>query len=430
VSTAVRDKSLVYRDVFQSGVSTEKAWSRYGSLRARALAAMTSENLATRGSEDWVHGDPGALAAGAVVPLSGVGLSVAPVRAPSGAIRLVFANGLFDSGQSDLSGLPAGVAIGPLSAAEELSEVGAVADDERSGFTALNTMFWRDGFCLRLAEGVVLDQPLEVLTVNDPLADGGIVPTRNLIVMGAASRATVIERSGDGSPGVVAQPLTEVLCGEGSTLNHVKLVLGAETGEHHGTVWVRQAAASTYHSWEIVTGGERTRRELRVDLAGDGAVCDLNALYMGAGNQRLDMRTRVDHNAPGCETRELYKGLLGGAARGIFDGMIRVARDSQRTNAQQTNRNLVLSDEAVVNSIPRLEIYADDVKCSHGSTTGQLADEEVFYLQTRGFSRQEARTWLAWAFASEVVDSLPTAALQSELSTAMTASFARVGGGL
>jgi len=246
------------------------------------------------------------------------------------------------------------------------------------------------------------------------------VPVRNLIRLGAGSEATIIERFDLGGERTVEQPLTEVACGPEAVVNHIKLVGGAAAGEHYGSTHVIQQADSRYRSWEIVTGGRLARRELHLTLAEPGAACDLNALYMGSGRQRFDLRTRVRHDAPECETRELYKGILDGEARGVFDGLIKVARDSQQTLAHQTNRNLLLSDDAVVNSIPRLEIYADDVKCSHGSTTGQLDDEQLFYLQTRGFSEAAARTYLAWAFASEVIESIPVPAVRDELSAKVT----------
>jgi Fe-S cluster assembly protein SufD len=219
---------------------------------------------------------------------------------------------------------------------------------------------------------------------------------------------------------VVEQPLSEILCAPKAVVNHIKLVTGNAAGDHHGSTHVRQRSDSRYRSWEFVAGGRVARRELHLALTEPGAACDLNALYLGQGAQRFDLRTRVIHDAPECETRELYKGILDGEARGVFDGLILVARDSQRTSAHQTNRNLLLSDDAVVNSIPRLEIYADDVKCSHGSTTGQLDDEQIFYLRSRGFSPAEARTYLAWAFASEVIETVPVAQLKEELSVALT----------
>ncbi len=430
MKTATSNKSLIYRDVFAAGKDSEDSWGTYATLRQHALATVVDRGLETAGSEDWVHGSAAALATGAALPVRGP----APTTTPTGfaslgaAFRLVFVNGVFDPDRSAVAGLPAGAIVQPLATGDETDYLGTVADDDVSVFTALNTVFWRDGLRLELADGVVLDQPVELHFVNELAGEAGLVPVRNLIRLGVGSVATIIERFEMGTNGVVEHPVTEVVCGAQSTVRHIKLVGGEAAGEHLGTTHVIQHAESSYHSWEIVTGGQTARREVYLDMAEPGASCELDALYMGAGEQRFDLRTRVNHSAADCRTRELYKGILGGAARGVFDGLVKVDRDSQRTSAQQTNRNLLLSDEAVVNSIPRLEIYADDVKCSHGSTTGQLDDDQLFYLRTRGFSPTEARTYLAWAFASEVIESIPLPELRTELAAVVTRSLNRASG--
>ncbi len=422
MKTATPDKSLTYRDVFASGQAEEKSWARYAAKRESALAAVLDRGLETRGLEEWVHGKAAGLVAGDALPVRGeVAAAGSPEMARvAGSHLLVFVNGVFDPARSEIGTLPAGASVQPLSAGDEAADLGSVARDVESSFTALNSLFWRDGLQLILADGVVLEQPVELWFVNDLAGEAGLIPVRNLIQVGAGSEATIIERFVLGQAAVVEQPLTEVVCAAGSVVNHIKLVGGEAAGEHFGSTHVVQRADSTYRSWEIVTGGHLARRELHLDLTESGAKCDLNALYMGAGKQRFDLRTRVNHDAAECETRELYKGILDGEARGVFDGLILVARDSQQTSAHQTNRNLLLSDDAVANSIPRLEIYADDVKCSHGSTTGQLEDEALFYLRTRGFSPEEARTYLAWAFASEVIESIPVLELRAELSAVVT----------
>jgi len=422
VRTATADKRLTYREAFSSGQAAEPAWMRYGALRQQALDVVVARGLDTRGQEEWVHGDAAALATGEALPLRG-SLPVNDLPAlvsVKNSHLLVFINGVFDAARSRVANLPAGATVRPLSGAEEISDLGAVADGRSSSFTALNTVFWRDGLCLELADDVVLEHPVEVHFVNDLDDTPHLIPVRNLIRVGARSEATIIERFDPGTDAAVEHPLTEIVCAANSIVNHIKIIGGGAAGEHHGSTHVDQHAESRYRSWEIISGGRLVRRELHLGLNAPGAGCDLNALYMGRGRQRYDLRTRVNHNAPGCETRELYKGILDEKSRGVFDGLIRVAPDSQQTSAHQSNRNLLLSDDAVVNSIPRLEIYADDVKCSHGSTTGQLEDEQLFYLRTRGFSLQEARTYLALAFAREVIETIPVPALREELAAVVT----------
>ena len=422
MKTVTPDKSLVYRELFVAQAAQEAAWRRYPDSRRKALDALIDTGLDTRGREEWVAGDAGGLRTGSVLPVNGPLPTDRNAELTSLALshRLVFVNGVFDPRRSLIGELPVGVKIEPLSTAAEIADLGAVAGVGASAFVALNAVFWRDGLRLELPADVSLDRPVELHYVNELGGAAGLVPVRNVVRVGARSRLALVERHYLGNDAVVEQPLTEVICAEGAAVDHIKLVGGEPAGEHFGGTHVAQAADSRYRSWEILTGGRLTRREIHLDLRAPGASCDLNALYMGGTGQRFDLRTRVNHDAPDCVTTELYKGVLDGDARGVFDGMIKVARDSQRTSAHQTNRNLLLSDDAVVNSIPRLEIYADDVKCSHGSTTGQLDDNQLFYLRTRGFSTEEARTYLAWAFASEVIDSLPLPALRAELSALVT----------
>ena len=424
MKTAAADKTLIYREAFRRTRETESHWTRYAARREDALDRLVRDGLETRGREDWVHGDPGPLATGAALPLTGGAPHLAGAVLPTLADShlLVFVNGVYAPDLSRPGDLPAGVILQPLSAADETDALGLALGDDTTGFAALNDVFWRDGLRLEVPDGVALGRPVELQFLN--AVDGeALVPVRNVIRVGRGGAATIIERFAPGHDDVAEQPLTEIDCAADARVDHIKLIGGAAAGRHYGATHVRQDAASLYRSWELATGGALVRRELHLDLNATGAACVLNALYMGDDDQRFDMRTRVHHAAAGCRTEELYKGVLDGRARGVFDGQILVARDSQQTDAHQTNRNLLLSDDAVVNSIPRLEIYADDVKCSHGSTTGQIEDEELFYLQTRGFSREEARTWLAWAFASEVIDSVPLAALRDELAAVVTRSL-------
>jgi Fe-S cluster assembly protein SufD len=264
---------------------------------------------------------------------------------------------------------------------------------------------------------VIFDRPVELFYLTDSQATGTMVSARNQVRAGQGSSLTVVEHfTGPATRAVMNTPFTEVFCAEDSIVRHLKIIRESADHLHFGSTHVRQMARSSYTSREFALGGQSIRRELHLDLDGEGASCDLTALYMGSGKQRLDMRTRVNHNVPGCQTNELYKGLLDGEARAVFDGLIKVARDAQQTAAFQTNRNLVLSDDTIAYSIPRLEIYADDVKCSHGSTTGQLDDEQLFFLRTRGFDPVTARIMLANAFASEVIEGVLNADLRQSLS--------------
>jgi len=309
--------------------------------------------------------------------------------------KLVFVNGVFDVNSSRIGELPSGTILRP--AAQVVNDAGTVLPHPGNNpLTALNSVASQDGLFLEVPEGVHLKRPVELFFLTDHCATQTMVAPRTLVSAHKGSQLTVVEHfMGPACDAVLNTPVTEILCGENSTVRHLKVIRESSDHLHFGTTHVRQLAGSSYTSREFAFGGSSVRRELHVDLDGPEASCDLTALYMAAGQQRMDMRTRVNHNVPGCRTNELYKGLLDDQARTVFDGLIKVARDAQQTAAFQTNRNLVLSEETISYSIPRLEIYADDVKCSHGSTTGQLDDEQLFFLKSRGFDADAARVMLA-----------------------------------
>ena len=393
-------------------------------LRRRALAAFLRQGFDLRGREDWKFSEIAALAGGEFTPFAGAVRPAADLRrylGRSDTHQLVFVNGVFAEDLSTVGALPEGVTLAPLSLSAA-ARPGSLAAFEQAPVTALNTAFWQDGLFLEVPAGVALDRPVELFFLTDDQAAHTMTSARNLIQAGPGSTLTVVEHfAGPARGAVLCTPVTEITCAAGSTVRHLKLVRNGDHALHYGSTHVRQLADSSYTSREFVLGGASVRRELHLDLDGQGARCDLTALYMAAGDQRHDLRTRVNHNAPGCLTSELYKGILDGQARAVFDGLIKVARDAQQTEAFQTNRNLMLSDDAVSYSIPRLEIYADDVKCSHGSTTGQLEEEQLFFLRSRGFDARTARVMLANAFASEVV----LGVLNPELRDSLTAEIAQ-----
>lgn len=368
-----------------------------------------------KGREDWKYSDSKALTETKFAPISGAkeqNLDVAAYLSQADTHKLVFLNGVYQSQLSQVSELPAGVELGSLAGLNNPK-----MDTAAHPVSALSQTHYQDGLRLEVAPGVKLERPVELFFLTDGQANETLVAVRNLIKAGAGSSLTVVEHFGGPSAGkVLNTPLTEILCEENATVRHLKVIREAEDNLHFGSTHVRQLAKSHFTSREFALGGASIRRELHVELDGEGAHCDLTALYMASGQQRMDMRTRVNHNVPGCTTNELYKGLLDGQAKTVFDGLIKVAKDAQQTLAFQTNRTLVLSDDTVSYSIPRLEIYADDVKCSHGSTTGQLDDDQLFFLRTRGFDRLTARIMLANAFASEILEGVRNLDLRQSLS--------------
>ncbi len=287
--------------------------------------------------------------------------------------------------------------------------LGRAADPDRHPFTALNTAFLADGAVLVVPKGVVLEEPIHLLHVSAAgLRDGVLSPAlvlpRTLVVLGEASQATVVETylSRDGSPLLVC-PVTEAHVGEGAVLDHHLLQLEGSDTSHVGVREILQARNSQMTSRVFAFGARLARHEITLRLEGEGAHGALEGLFCLTGHQHGDHHTLIEHAAPHASSQETYKGILDGSARGIFDGRIVVRPKAEKSDAHQVNRNLMLSSDARVDSKPQLEIYNNDVRCTHGSTTGRLSADALFYLRSRGLSEASARGLLTFAFASELV---------------------------
>ncbi|GAB2797017.1 Fe-S cluster assembly protein SufD [Halomonas shantousis] len=329
----------------------------------------------------------------------------------SDAHRLVFVDGLFSAELSDVDSLPAGVSVEPLSVAMEINHeaiggaLGRLAGVEFSPFTALNTAFAHEGAVVRLAPGTVVEAPIYLCFVSRQNAQPVMSHPRVLIMGGGRSEATVIEHyAGESGAANFTNVVTEVLLERGAILKHYKLQEASTDDLHVASIHIDQSRDSRFASFNLNLGGALVRNDLVADLNAEGAEANYNGLFFGQGRQHIDNHTLVNHNAPRTFSNENYKGILGERARGVFNGKVIVKRDSQQIEAYQSNANLLLSDRAEVDTKPELEIYADDVKCSHGTTTGQLDEEAVFALRTRGLSEQLARGLLTLAFAGEVME--------------------------
>jgi Fe-S cluster assembly protein SufD len=319
--------------------------------------------------------------------------------------------------QTELGSLPPeGVRVRPLSQALREAEpfLSRIAGFESSAFTALNTACFEDAIVLEILPGAVIARPIEIV-LRSPDADRPEVSyPRVLILAGERSQSEIVQTfTGQGRS--FTNAVTEIALGEGAILEHTLLQRESDEACHVHTLAARQARASRFTSHNIALGSALARTDLRVALEAEGAECTLYGLFMGKGAQHLDMHTTIDHARPRCVSRELYKGILDGAARGVFHGRILVRKDAQKTDAVQTNKNLLLSRQALVNSTPALEILADDVKCRHGSTTGQLDAAALFYLRSRGIGEEEARALLTWAFAADVAERIRVPSVRAQL---------------
>jgi len=396
--------------------------------RAQALAAFTGTGLPTLRDEDWKYTSVARIEQGRFFFLAATPDTVAAAElaaevanlALPGAHLLVFVDGRHVPALSGVGSLPTGVVVASLAATlrrepERLQFwLASPRHGKPGGFAALNAACMADGAYIHLAPGVVLEAPLHVLFVaaTTDLA----THSRNLVIAGADSRACIVEHHARlGAARYFSNVVTDIVVGPGATIEHHKLQEESAEAFHVAAVYADLAQGSRFVSSSFALGGALARTEIAVALDGEGAQCALDGLYLATGRQHIDHHTRIDHSRPHGTSREFYKGVLDGAARAVFNGKVIVHADAQHSDAAQTNRNLLLSDQAEIDTKPQLEIWADDVKCSHGATVGQLDAEQIFYLRSRGIADAAARALLTWGFAAEMVERVPLAPLRARL---------------
>jgi len=302
-----------------------------------------------------------------------------------------------------------------------------LADYENHAFTALNTAFLRDGAFVFIPEGTVVEAPLYLTFMTAASARPLVWQRRCLVVASPHSQARIVE-SYDGAEGVYfTNAVTEVVVGEKAVLDYYRLQRESPEAFHIATVQVLQEYGSSFTSLTLAQGGVLARTDLNVVLDAEECECTLNGLYLADNGQLIDNHTRIDHVRPHCTSHELYKGILDGRARGVFSGKIHVHPNAQKTDAKQINKTLLLSDEAMIDAKPQLEIYADDVKCTHGASIGQLDEEQIFYLRTRGIDRESARALLTRAFANDILSRIRIDPLRTQLEEALFIPAPRAG---
>jgi Fe-S cluster assembly protein SufD len=382
--------------------------------RQAGAARFEALGFPTRRDEQWKYTDVRPIASGDFALAGDAEFSPASAAAltlPIEAYRLTFVDGVFSAALSMLDDLPAGVQLLPLSQA--LAEnheavggpLGRLTGVEFSPFSALNTAFMEEGAVLRLAPGSVVEKPIILQFLSRAGETAVMSHPRILVEAGARSQATLIEHHvGEEAAANFTNLVDEILLERGAILTHYKLQEAPLGDRHVASIHVEQGRDSRYTSFNLNLGGGLVRNDLVVDLNGQGAEAHFNGLFFGQGRQHVDNHTLANHNAPHTVSYENYKGILDDRARGVFNGKVIVKRDSQKIEAHQSNANLLLSDRAEIDTKPELEIYADDVKCSHGATTGQLDEEAVYALRTRGIDEQTARGLLTLAFAGEVME--------------------------
>jgi Fe-S cluster assembly protein SufD len=336
---------------------------------------------------------------------------------------LVFVNGCYSEALSQVGALPAGVRVTSL--AEALRVDGALAAGhlgrhapiEGSAFTALNAARFRDGGLVSVGAGVDLANPVHLVFVTTPDAAGAAMHPRNLIVVGRGARASVVESYVTLAPEQTywSNPVTEVSAAAGSWIEHTRIQRESERAFHVGLTHVDQARDSHYRSFTMAMGAAVSRHNLHVRLNDENVETLMYGLYLTRGEQVADNHTAIFHDQPNCRSWEVYKGVLDGRSRAVFNGKVFVRPEAQKTDAKQTNRNLLLSDGARVDTKPQLEIFADDVKCTHGATVGRLDDLALFYARSRGIPVLAAERLLTYAFAAEVIEEVALDPVRQEL---------------
>ncbi len=353
-------------------------------------------------------------------PAAALNASQLPAPSDPNAVRLTFVNGWFTPQLSTVQQLPAGVAIGNLATAtlEQTLRLARIAAADGQVFTALNTALLHDGAFVIVPDGQVVDRPIEILYLAGAIGKKISIQPRTLILAGKNSRATLVERyravGTDATP-YFTNAVTEIALGAGAALDHYKVQEESLQAYHLANTQIVLGQAANFTTHYVALGGSLVRNEVRVRFDGPGGEATVNGLYLAGGKQHLDNYSVIDHARPHCVSHELYKGVLADQSHGVFNGKIFVRKDAQKTDAKQTNKVLLLSDSATINTKPQLEIFADDVKCTHGATIGQLDADQIFYLQSRGIPAEQARRLLTFAFANDIVSRIKIAAIREQL---------------
>ncbi|HLV26446.1 MAG TPA: Fe-S cluster assembly protein SufD [Gemmatimonadales bacterium] len=406
--------------------------------RRIARARLTSYGFPTQKNEEWRYTN--------ISPILEANFPVAPSHTEHGVRAehldpyrysstwplMVFVNGNFAPELSEIHALPDGVSV--LDFATALREepefvqphLGALASiaAQTNAFTALNTALSSDGVVIHVQQEMEAELPIHLLFVSDEAAARQAVHPRILIVAERNSKLSVVESwIGLADVPYFTNAVTEVLVGDGSTVQHVKEQRESRSAYHIGTIDAQQGRDSHFISFSFAIGGGMSRTNVHTVLAGAGCGATLNGLYMGNGKQHIDHQTRIEHAEPDCFSREVYKGILDDESHAVFNGQVYVRPVAQRTDGKQENNNMLLSPRAHVDTKPQLEIFADDVKCTHGATVGQLDETALFYMKSRGMSGEQARQLLTYAFAADVLETIELEEVKDRLEELTLARF-------
>ncbi len=437
MAIALKESEEIYlkdfRELESRKAKTAPAW--LNKLRSEGMGAFAELGFPTTRMEDWKYTN--------LAPIAGVRFRPAPCKpneeiqkqikdlpyAGLDCTRLVFVNGHYAEELSSLKGLPKGATVTNL--AKAIRQEGAItahlaryASHKKHPFVALNTAFVEDGAFIEIPKGVVLEKPIQILYVSTGGEEPWVAHPRNLVIAAQGSQASLLETYVGLDPSVYFNnPVTEIVAEDNAHIDYVKLQSESEAAFHVATVVAYAARNAAIQTNSIQLGARVGREEVTTVLDGEGAESYLFGLYVTNGQQLIDNHTAIDHAQPHCSSREFYKGILDGNSTGVFNGKILVRKDAQKTDSKQSDKNLLLSESATINTKPQLEIFADDVKCTHGATVGQIDPESIFYLRSRGIGLEEARHLLIVAFANEIIDQVKFEPLRERLKAGLLAKM-------
>jgi Fe-S cluster assembly protein SufD len=413
--------------------------NQFKNLRQTAIEKVKITDFPTTRQEEWKYTD-----------LSGLQQLDFPVVKPGKKVyagaeqikphffnstdyyRLVFSDGVFRPELSTPSS-KTGLVIMPFSdldadyLAAVIPYLGRQVSLEQNFFAALNTALFQDGAWIFVPRGMIVERPIEIVNFSTQQVEAYLTSPRNLIFAGENSQVRIIENyCADKEALYFTNSVCEMILSAGAIVEHFRVQNDSRQAFHISSTQVWQQKSSNYISHSYSFGAKLSRHNLNSNLSAEGVECTLNGLYVGEGDQHIDNHTAIDHASPNGQSHELYKGILDDQAHGVFNGKIFVRPVAQKTNALQSNNCILLSDETTIDTKPQLEIFADDVKCTHGATVGQLDDEAYFYMRSRGIDQQKARTLLIYAFASEVIDRIPFGPVRDKINSLFRDKLKRV----
>lgn len=395
-------------------------------IRKKAITAFLDKGIPSRKNEEYKYSDPGKLfKADHSIVTAALNTSLTSDSVKQFEIagisdnRIVLLNGFYSKQLSSVSKLPNGVIVTDLASAFQNQadsiekHFAKYADVNSDPFIALNTSFISDGLFIHVPDKVIVEHPLHIINIIS-VNETSLIQPRNLFIVGKNAEMKIVESFDTHQLNVKAtvNVVTEVSVAENARLQYYKLQNDCENIYLVNTTQVQQLAKSHFDTNTVTLNGEWIRNNLNIVVDAENCETHLNGLFITKGNQHVDNHTLVDHQKPNCESNQLYKGILEDKSVGVFNGKIYVRKDAQKINAYQSSKNILLSDDATINTKPQLEIYANDVKCSHGSSTGHLNEEALFYLRSRGLSSDSARRMLLYAFAADAINTIRIEALR------------------